>query len=131
MVVDAMVYAYALLGVAEFRDAATRTLRDETPILVPDTLWAELANVLWQWVRRHELDPALAPDLMEDAEALTDRVVTSEDLWRPALALAIEHGHPVYNTLFIALARREGTRVATFDRRLLERFPGWTKQPRA
>lgn len=130
MVVDTMVYAYALLGVPEFREAATATFDDEAPVIVPDTLWAELGNVLWQSVRRHELDPLLAPALMEDAETLTDQVVTAEDLWRPALDLAIEHDHPVYDTLFIALAQREGTRVATFDRRLIERFPDWTLEPR-
>jgi len=128
MVVDTMVYAYALLGVPEHREAASATF-DETPVIVPDTLWAELANVFRQWVRRHELDPALASEMMEDAEGLTDRVVTSESLWRPALDLAIEHAHPVYDTLFIALAQREDTRVATFDRRMLERFPEWTIRP--
>jgi len=128
MVVDTMVYAYALLGVPEHREAASATF-DETPVIVPDTLWAELANVFWQWVRRHELDPALASEMMEDAEALTDRVVTSESLWRPALDLAIEHAHPLCDTLFIALAQREDTRVATFDRRMLERFPEWTIRP--
>ncbi|MDZ7829353.1 MAG: type II toxin-antitoxin system VapC family toxin [Halofilum sp. (in: g-proteobacteria)] len=68
---------------------------------------------------------------MTDAEALTDHMVTSEVLWRPALDLGMEHGHPVYDTLFIALARHQGTRVATFDRRLIERFPEWTMRPRA
>lgn len=129
MVVDTMVYAYALLGVAEYREAASSVFDDDLPVIVPDTLWAELANVLWQWVRRHELDPALASELMEDAEALTDRVVTCESLWRPALDLAIEHAHPVYDTLFIALAQRVDTRVATFDRRMIERFPERTVRP--
>lgn len=129
MVVDTMVYAYALLGVTEYREASSAVFEDDSPVIVPDTLWAELANVFWQWVCRRELDPVLASDLMEDAEALTDRVVTSEALWRPALDLAIEHVHPVYDTLFIALARHEGTRVATFDRRMIERFPEWTVRP--
>lgn len=129
MVVDTMVYAYALVGVTEYRDAAARTFTGHEPVLVPDSLWAELGNVMWQWVRRYRLEPAVAAALMEDAEALTDRTVSCEDLWRPALALAIEHDHPVYDTLFIALAQREKTHVATFDRRLAERFPAWTVAP--
>jgi len=48
---------------------------------------------------------------MEDAEALTDDAVTCESLWRPALALAIEHDYPVYDTLFVTLARRAPTRI--------------------
>jgi predicted nucleic acid-binding protein len=88
-----------------------------------------LSNVLWQWVRRNALAPEMAATLMEDAEALTSRVVTSEALWRPALALAIEYSHPVYDTLFIALAQREHTHVVTFDQRLLGRFPDWSMKP--
>ena len=129
MVVDTMVYAYALLGVTEFRDSASRVFDDHGPICVPDTLWAELANVFWQWVRHRDLDPALALELMTDAEALTDHITSSTSLWRPALELALQHNHPVYDTLFIALAQREGTRVVTFDRKLLERFPDWTVAP--
>lgn len=129
MVVDTMVFAYALLGVTEYRETVSAVFEDDSPVIVPDTLWAELANVFWQWSRRYELDPELTSELMEDAEALTDHVVTCESLWRPALALAIEHDHPVYDTLFVALARREQTRVATFDRRLLVQFPEWTVLP--
>ncbi|MDZ7749124.1 MAG: hypothetical protein U5K43_10050 [Halofilum sp. (in: g-proteobacteria)] len=45
VVVDTMVYAYALLGVTEYRDAAARTFAAGEPVLVPDSLWAELGNV--------------------------------------------------------------------------------------
>jgi predicted nucleic acid-binding protein len=123
MVIDTMVYAYALLGVTPYREPAVRAFEHDSPILVPDTLWAELANVLWQWVRHHGLEPAVAMSLMEDAEGLTSGVVASEDLWRRGLALAIEYDHPVYDTLFVTLAQREGMRVATFDQRMIERFP--------
>jgi len=131
MVVDTMVYAYALLGVPEYREASTGIFGNDSPVVVLDTLWAELANVFWQWVRRHELDATLAAELMEDAEAMTNRVVSCESLWRPALDLAVEDDHPVYDTLFIALARREGLRVATFDRRMIARFPTWSFEPKA
>jgi predicted nucleic acid-binding protein len=50
---------------------------------------------------------------------------------KPAFDLAVEHDHPVYDTLFIALAQREGLRVATFDRRMLDRFPAWAFEPKA
>lgn len=131
MVVETMVYAYALVGVPEYRNESAGIFDNDTPVFEPDARWAELGNVLWQWVRRHELDDALAVALMEDAEAITGRVVTCESLWRPALDLAIEHDHPMYDTLFIAFAQREGLRVATFDRRMIDRCPAWAFEPKA
>ncbi len=40
------------------------------------------------------------------AEALTDHITSGTSLWRPALEFALQHNHPVYDTLFIALAQR-------------------------
>jgi len=37
--------------------------------------------------------------------------------------VVILDGHPVYDTLLVTLAQREGMRVATFDQRTIERFP--------
>ena len=121
MVVDTMVFAYALLGVEEFREKAIGVLEKAKSMAVPDTIRAELANVLWQWVRHRGVDPAHAFSAMEDAESLYSKVLSSEALWQHALALAIEHDHPVYDTLFVSAAER--TRVVTFDARLQQAFP--------
>jgi predicted nucleic acid-binding protein len=131
MVLDTMVFAYALLGVSAHRDEALGCLEQADVITVPDSLRAELGNVVWQWVRHRGVAPETALAVLADAEALFDHVVGSERLWEHALALAIEAGHPFYDALFVAAAEAEGSRVITFDQGLCRAFPGLTVTPRA
>lgn len=129
MVVDTMVFAYALLGVPDYREAALATLREADPVIVPDSCYAELANVIWQWTRAKEIPEATGHTILTDAEALISHSISTPRLWRQALRLAIEADHPAYDTLFIAAAQHEGTFVATFDQRLRATFPEWTREP--
>lgn len=129
MVIDTMVFAYALLGVEQYRDTSIAVLEKTESIVVPDTIRAELANVLWQWVQRAGTAAGKAHDIMEDAEALYTHVVTSEDLWQQALAFSIEKNHPVYDTLFITAAVQYDIQVVTFDQRLRAAFPEHTLEP--
>lgn len=122
-VVDTNVLADALLGVAEVREEALRALREADEIVVPDLLFAELANVVWQYVTRASLPLPRGHEILDDAEALVTRSVPVTALWHRAVELAVERKHPVYDTLFVALAEAEGTRLVTRDLRLRERFP--------
>ena len=131
MVVDTMVFAYALLGVPDYREIALAALEKSNPIVVPDSCYAELANVVWQWTRTKEISPETGLALLADAEALITRSHPTTRLWSQALRLAIDADHPAYDTLFIAAAQHEGTRVVTFDKRLQDAFPDWALAPEA
>jgi predicted nucleic acid-binding protein len=54
-----------------------------------------------------------------DARALVDRVEPDRHLQAEALALAIHLQHPVYDCLYLALARREAATLISADQRLL------------
>ena len=123
MIVDTMVFAYALLGVAEFREPAADVLAKADRIVVPDSFRAELVNVLWQWTRHRDVPVAAARSMIDDTEALIARVIPGDHLWRRALDLAAEAGHPAYDAFFVAAAELEATRVVSFDRRLKQAFP--------
>jgi predicted nucleic acid-binding protein len=123
VVLDTNVLACFLLGVPGRREEAQEAIRAADDIWAPDHLRAELANVIWQWSRRHGIGPAIALDLLRDGEGLVGRFVSSGDLWADALQLAMEREYPVYDTLFVALARLRGTRLSTYDRRLQRAFP--------
>lgn len=123
MVVDTMVFAYALLGAEGYRDAAMEVLDSSEAVVVPDSIRAELGNVVWQWVRQRGVDIDTGFAAMEDAEALYTRVISAELLWEEALALAVDAAHPFYDTLFVAAAEKENSRVVTFDARLKSAFP--------
>ena len=126
MVVDTMILAYALLGEAEFHAPAVEALRALPETWAPESLRAELANVLWLWIRHRGVEPARGPEMLRDAEALVTEFVPLGGLWEQALALAVERDHSPYDTLFVALAMQRQSKVLTSDQPLLGRFPDWT-----
>ena len=125
VVFDTMVVAYALLGVTEHRDDAARALAAADRVSAPDLLHAELGNVLWQWVKHRRMPAGTAARILDHAAALIPRAIPSRVLAVRALELAAERDHPTYDTVFVALADAEGTRVVTYDQALLRRFPEW------
>ncbi|MDD5306420.1 MAG: type II toxin-antitoxin system VapC family toxin [Deltaproteobacteria bacterium] len=123
MVFDTNVFAYALLNVPEHRDEALRSFEKARDIVVPDSFRVEIANTVWQWTRARGLDLEAGLSALREAEALVGAVVPANHLWEAALELSVANGHPVYDTFFVALAAMERTRVVTYDKRLLARFP--------
>ena len=71
MVIDTMVFVYALLGVEDFRDDAIKILERADTITVPDSVRVEIANVLWQWVSHRNVSIDTAFQVMEDTESLS------------------------------------------------------------
>ena len=123
MVIDTMVFVYALLGVEAFRDDAGAILEQVDSICVPDSLRAELANVLWQWITCRKVSIATALEIMDDTESLIGKTLSGKNLWERALVLSVETNHPAYDTYFIAAAEMENTRVISFDKKLKSVFP--------
>lgn len=123
MIVDTNVIAYAVLGPEEHRESAWQALATVDSVVVPDLFFTEYGNVVWQWARR--LAPGVADFLgaLDHGEALVERVVPAEGLWRAAVGLALRHDHAVYDAVFVAAAERLDTRLLTFDRALLASFP--------
>ncbi|HEX4954215.1 MAG TPA: type II toxin-antitoxin system VapC family toxin [Thermoanaerobaculia bacterium] len=126
MVVDTMVLAYALLGEAELHAPAVEALKRAPELLAPESLRAELTNVIWLWIRHRGVDTAAGLAALRDAEALITEFVPLGQLWEEALELAVERDHSPYDTIFVVLARRRGMKVLTHDRPLADRFPEWT-----
>jgi predicted nucleic acid-binding protein len=56
--------------------------------------------------------------LLADAADLVDQIETDRHLQVEALALACHLNHPVYDCLYLALARREAAFLLTADQRL-------------
>lgn len=123
MVIDTMVFAYALLRVEDKHEQAIAALEGAGQIIVPDSLFAELGNVVWQWIQFRQLPLQVGLDVLADAEVLVDKVVPSAWIREMALELAVRAGHSFYDTLFVAVAIQEKTQLVTFDRKLAAKFP--------
>ena len=93
-------------------------IREAPLVLAPELMLTEVANTLWKLQRAEQLAGLNPQQLLLDARDLVDRVEPDRHLHVEALALACHLDHPVYDCLYLALARRQAARVITADRRL-------------
>jgi predicted nucleic acid-binding protein len=103
----------ALLGLAE---------RSER-LVAPRLLMEEVANALLTGVRRGRWDGVAADHAFADLRDLpVDLIDTPPDLDQ-AWELARRYDeHPIYDLVYLALARRLSTTLLTADRRLVDRL---------
>jgi len=87
-------------------------------VLAPELMLTEVANALWKLQRGAGLAGMDPHQLLADAADLVDQVEPDRHLQVEALALACHLNHPVYDCLYLALARREAALLLTADRRL-------------
>ena len=117
-------------------DGAAALLDGEDVLLVPDLIYAETANALWKKEMRGEISSELVEQALVSLIALDLVVTPSARLLEEAARLAARARHPVYDCLYVCLARREDAVLATADRRLA-RLAGqqalavWTPNPGA
>ncbi len=86
-------------------------------VLVPDLLYAEVGNGLWKKLRRGDLTEPIAQRLLRAVRRAPFQVRPARPLVARALELARETGRTVYDSLYLALARRHRCLLATADER--------------
>lgn len=123
MVIDTMVFVYALLRVESKYEQALAVLAEAEQIIVPDSFFAELGNVVWQWIVFRQLPINIGLDVLHDAEELVTKVIPVTSVFDSALRLAVEKNHSLYDTVFVAAAVQEQVQVVTFDRKFADKFP--------
>lgn len=87
-----------------------------------DLALKELCNALWKRVMRKELDESLATKLMNTI--LTRRIVRiypQEPLLVEALKLSINISLPIYDVIYIVLARKLKSELITSDKEQAEK----------
>ena len=123
MVIDTMVFVYALLRVESKYEQALAVLAEAEQIIVPDSFFAELGNVVWQWIVFRQLPINIGLDVLHDAEELVTKVIPVTSVLDAALRLSAEKNHSLYDTVFVAAAIQEQVQVVTFDRKFADKFP--------
>ena len=87
-------------------------------VSAPDLFVAEVCNALWKYRKAELLPMARSEQALEHALSLPDLIESSSVLHLEAFALACRHLHPVYDALYLVLARRNNAVLLTLDRRL-------------
>lgn len=121
LVVDASVAAKWYLP-EEGSETALALLASESELHAPDLLRIELANAFWRHVQQGHIDQRVwdlaRPQLERSFRQWHDSGLYLHDAFEIACAM----GHPVYDCIYLALARHLGGRLITADRRLLARM---------
>jgi predicted nucleic acid-binding protein len=118
-VLDASAAVRLILGDPAVAELA-ESIREAALVLAHELMLSEVVNALWKLQRADQL-PQLDPQqLLADARELVDRVEPDRHLHAEALALACHVNHPVYDCLYLALARREAATLISADRSLLQ-----------
>lgn len=99
-------------------DELARGVGEARLVLAPDLYASEVANGLWKYVVAGQVELDKAQTLLDEARQLVDVLVAGEELAAEALGVASTHRHPVYDLLYVVLARRYGCGLLTADRRL-------------
>ena len=129
MVIDTNVLAHAAFGAGAIKAEALAVLGFVDVISAPDSLHAELAQTAWRMCRVAGLDPEAAASGLAVATRLVAHCVSTASLSEEAFLLALRVGHAAYDTLFVVLAQRLGTKLVTYDERVLALFPDVAVHP--
>jgi predicted nucleic acid-binding protein len=88
-------------------------------VVAPELMLTEVANALWRLQRAGQIEAAGLQERLARAAELVDHIEPDRHLQVEALALACHLDHPVYDCLYLALARREAAALLTADQRLM------------
>ena len=87
-------------------------------VIAPDLFVAEVSNAIWKYVKAGIIDSDQGGLVVERAIGLVDSFEPGVNLYREAYSLSVTQMHPVYDALYLVLARRHNAFLATLDRRM-------------
>jgi predicted nucleic acid-binding protein len=87
-------------------------------LIAPDLLYIECANVLWRKAVIGNLTKTAVTARLVRLSSSPVRIEPSASLLPAALEIALQLRHPVYDCLYLALARREEAPLITADERM-------------
>ena len=107
------------------RNAATaRFISQLDQVSAPDLIEVEIASALTRAVRCKHLSPDGARASYDLALQLMPDIEPSQPLMKRAFELSLEVTHPAPDCVFLALAERQSSPMATADERLSRKLAG-------
>ena len=119
LTLDASAAVTVALDTAKHRNAYDRLVGADS-VYAPALFVTETANALWKYVNAKHMSEESALRLHRETTAMIDRLVDDVSLFPEALALAARLRHPVYDTVYLVVARRTESALMTFDAKLAQ-----------
>jgi predicted nucleic acid-binding protein len=105
---------------------AVGLLNGPDPVIAPDLVVAEVANVVWKHLMRGDLKREQIAHVPGALPKMFAELWPTVWLASRAFEIASELRHPVYDCFYLALAEGEEATLVTADRRLIGRLAGST-----
>ena len=118
LVVDASV-AIRWYVEASGTPAAIAILDSDDPLVAPDLVVAEITNVTWKMVRAGQISQDHGARIAAVLPTAFSNLVSAASLATRALEISSHLDHPVYDSIYIALAELQDARLITADDRLI------------
>ena len=99
-------------------EAAAALLAGQRALVAPDIMPLEVASALWKKVQREDVEAGDVAPALTRLLGLDIVLSPTVDLLQPAVRMALEIAHPVYDCLYLALALERGAPLASADTRL-------------
>ena len=90
-------------------------LQEATLVIAPDLYIPELANTLWKYHIAKILNKDECIQYVQDGINYVDKFITGKEIWQEAFSEGINHGHSVYDMLYMVVARRNSGILITND----------------
>ena len=87
-------------------------------VLAPGLYVSEVANALWKYPKQASDPQEIDPILVDAAVELIDEFVPGRELYREAYAFSTQWGHPINDSMYLVLARRNAALLLTTDKRM-------------
>lgn len=87
-------------------------------VIAPTLFISEVTNVFWKYQKMLDYPYASCEKSIEQAIALPDDYLNEIDLYREAFNMACKLNHPIYDVLYLILARRNSALLLTMDKKL-------------
>ena len=91
---------------------------------VPDLFFIECTNILWKYVRRFDYPAENARQDVIDLRALALTIISTADLMKPALELALKYNITAYDASYATLAEQLALPLVTADTTLVRKLAG-------
>ena len=89
-------------------------------VIAPELYVSEVSNAFWKYSRLIKDASLLDVRLLDAAIDLVDDYVPTRELYREAYAFSCQWKHPVYDSMYVVLARRNDAILVSIDKRMRE-----------
>jgi predicted nucleic acid-binding protein len=123
LVIDASVAVKWFVS-EEASDKADEVSASNHTLLAPRLIMIEVANAFARKAIQKLITPLEAAEYVRTLPRFLAGLLDVDDLIEPALQNACNHGHPIYDFIYLEAARRRDTKMLTADQKFIAKVKG-------